>query len=180
MADVIRRGVTLTEALQEAAAIAPIGRAMLLCYELWHPTLAEPIRFVDDNAPLFATLEATAPRNASEEVEFLACPVSMQRPTESDSEASPTVSLSRPDVSGLLKGALDAARGSLVPWNLIERIFASDDLSTPAKLPPMSFELTSAEISGAAAKITAMMDDDAQVAIPKITFRREAYPGLSR
>lgn len=180
MADIQRRGVTLTEALQEAAAIAPIGRAMLLTWEMWHPSLAEPIRFVDDNAALMATLEATAPRNAGEEVEFLACPVSMERPTESDSEASPTVSLSRPDISGILKDALDAARGSLEPWSLIERVYASDDTSTPAKLPPMSFELTSAEISGAAAKLTAMMDDDGNVSIPRITFRREHYPGLAR
>jgi Domain of unknown function (DUF1833) len=180
MTDVIRRGVTLTEALQEAAAIAPIGRAMLLAYELWHPSLAEPIRFVDDNAALLATLEADAPRDASTEVEFIACPVSLQRPEESDGAASPTVSLARPDVGGLLKGALDAARGSLEPWTLIERVFASDDTSTPAKLPPMSFELTSADITGAAAKITALFDDDANVSIPRITFRRSDYPGLAR
>jgi Domain of unknown function (DUF1833) len=180
MPDIQRSGVTLTEALQEAAAIAPIGRAMLLCYELWHPSLAEPIRFVDDNAPLMATLEADAPRDASTEVEFIACPVSLQRPEESDSAASPTVSLARPDVSGILKGALDAARGTVEPWSLIERIYASDDTSTPAKLPPMSFELTTAEISGAAAKITAMFDDDANSAIPRISFRRNEYPGLQK
>ena len=178
--EITRRGVTLTQALQEAAAIAPIDRAMLLCYELWHPSLAEPIRFVDDNAPLLATLEADAPRDAGAEVEFIACPVSLQRPEESDSAASPTVSLSRPDVGGILKGALDAARGSLEPWSIIERLYASDDTSTPAKLPPMSFELTSADISGAAAKITAMFDDDSNVSVPRITFRRDQYPGLAR
>jgi hypothetical protein len=180
MPDVIRKGVTLTQALQEAAAIAPIDRAMLLTWEMYHPSMSEPIRFVDDNAPLFATLEATAPRNASEEVEFLACPVSMQRPDESDTAASPTVSLSRPDVSGILKGALDAARGMLDPWIIIERLYASDDTSRPHKDPPQSFELTTAEISGAAAKITAMFDDDASVAIPRITFRRQDYPGLQK
>lgn len=180
MPDIQRRGVTLTEALQEAAAIAPIDRAMLVCFELWHESLAEPIRFVDDNAPLMATLESTAPRNAGEEVEFLACPVSMERPTESDSEASPTVSLSRPDVGGVLKGALDAARGSLEPWEIIERLYASDELTTPAKLPPLILELTTAEISGAAAKITAQFEDTANIAIPRITFRRSEYPGLSR
>lgn len=180
MTDIVRKGVTLTQALQEAAAIAPIDRAMLLAYELYHPSLAEPIRFVNDNAALLATLEADAPRDASTEVEFIACPVNLQRPEESDTAASPTVSLARPDIGGILKGALDAARGSLVPWALIERIYASDDTSTPAKLPPMSFELMTADLTGAAAKITAMYDDDGNVSIPRITFRREEYPGLQK
>lgn len=180
MADITRKGVTLKEALQEAAAIAPLGRAMLYAYELWHVSMTEPIRFVNDKAALLATLEADAPRDASTEVEFISCPLDMQRPEESDTAASPTVSLGRPDVGGILKAALDTARGSLEPWTLIERLYASDETSGPAMLPPMTYELSSVDIAAAAGKLSASFDDDANIAIPAITFKRSEYPGLAR
>jgi len=180
MADIVRKGVTLTDELQEAAAIAPLGRAMLYAYELWHDSLAEPIRFVNDKAALLATLEADAPRDASTEVEFLACPLDRAPPEESDTAASPSVSLGRPDVSGILKAAFDAARGTLTTWTLIERLYASDNTSGPAMLPPLTYELTSGDVAGAAGKVAASYDDDANIAIPAITFKRSEYPGLQR
>jgi len=180
MPDIVRRGVTLSEALQEAAAIAPITRAMLYAYELWHPTLSEPVRFVNDVEPLVATLEADAPRDPSTSVEFLACPLTLERPEESDSAATPTIALSRPDVAGLLKPLFDAARGSLESWTLIERVYASDDTSGPAMLPTLSFELSAQDTAGAQGKLSANFDDDANVAVPRITFKREEYPGLMR
>lgn len=180
MADITRKGVTLTEALQEAATIAPVQRAMLYAYELWHPTLTEAFRFVNDKAPLLATLEDDAPRNAGEVVEFIACPLQLERPEESDTAATPTVALSRPDVAGILKPVFDAARGSIDEWILIERLYASDDTSTPAQLPPLAFELSNFEIEGAAARLTASFDDDANIAVPAIRFKRSEYPGLKR
>jgi hypothetical protein len=181
MADIVRRGVTLKESLQEAAASAPLGRAMLYAYELWHEDLSDAIRFVNDKAALLATLEADAPRDAGAEVEFMACPLeAAERPEESDTAASPSVSMSRPDVGGILKAALDEARDSLEPWTLIERLYASDDTSGPAMLPPLTYELSAAQIAGAAGKLTASFDDDSNEAIPRITFRREDYPGLAR
>jgi hypothetical protein len=176
----VRRGVSLSEAHAEAAAIAPLGRAMLYAYELWHESMTEPVRFVNDKAALLATLEVDAPRDASTEVEFLACPLEFDRPEESDTAASPSVTLSRPDVSGLLKAALDAARGSLEPWTLIERVFASDDTSGPATLPVLTLELSATDLAGSNGRITATMDDDANEAIPRITFTRAEYPGLAR
>jgi uncharacterized protein DUF1833 len=180
MTDIVRKGLTLKQDLQEAAAIAPLGRAMLYAYELWHETLAEPIRFVNDKADLLATLEADAPRNAGEEVEFIACPLDRAPPEESDTAASPSVSLGRPDVGGILKAAFDVARGSLATWTLIERLYASDNTSGPAMLPPLTYELTNGDVSGAAGKVTAAYDDDANIAIPAITFKRSEYPGLAR
>lgn len=180
MPDIERRGVTLTQALQEAAAIAPIGRAMLYAYELWHPTLAEPIRFVNDKADLLATLESDAPRDSGQEVEFIACPLALERPGENDTEQTPSVRMGRPDVANILKPALDAARGTLEPWTLIERLYASDDTGAPALLPVLQFEVNLAEIAGAAASLTASFDDEENDAVPRITFKRSEYPGLQR
>lgn len=180
MADITRRGVTLDNNLLEAAAIAPLRRAMLYAYELWHPLMTEPLRFVNDKADLPATLEAGAPRDASTQVEFIACPLTSERPEESDTAASPTIPLGRPDIGGLLKAALDTARGSLEPWTLIERLYASDNTSSPAMLPPLTYELTRGQISGNAGKLSASFDDDANEAVPRITFKRDEYPGLKR
>ena len=180
MPDIEREGVTLSEELQVAAAVAPAGRAVLYAYELWHPTMASPIRFVNDVVDLSATLESTAPRNASATVTFSACPLSLQRPEESDTAASPTVTLARPDVAGLLKPALDDARGDDREWQLIERVYVSDDLSAPAMLPPLIYEVLSVETSGAAASLTAAYGDWQSWAVPRTTFRLSEYPGLSR
>lgn len=180
MPDITRRGVTLTEAWQEAAAIAPVGRAILAAYELWHPSLSEPIRFVNDTEDLVATLEADAPRDAGVAVTFIACPVSMKRPEESDTASSPSLELSKPDVAGLMNEALKAAAGSLVPWTLIEREFASDDTSGPARLPPLSMELTSVTMGDSDLSIAAQYDDDFNLAIPRLTFKRSEYPGLMK
>lgn len=180
MPTIVRRGVSLSEAWQEGVASAPIKRVMLYAYELWHPTLTEPIRFVNDLADLVATLESTAPRDASTAVTFLACPLEMNRPEESDTAESPSVSLTRPDVAGLLKAARDNARGSTDPWTIIERVYASDVLSAPAQLPPQSFEITMSDLSGGTAQITASYDDEVSESVPRLTFKREEYPGLKR
>ena len=180
MPAIVRKGVTLAEALQEAAAVAPIYRQMLYAYELWHPTLAAPVYFVNDNDVLAAFIEATADRNPSTEVEFLSCVMSVTRPEESDQPEAPKISMSRPDLAGMMRPLLDVARGSLFPWVIIERVYASDDLSAPALLPPLEVELTSIDMVGSALQIAAQLDDDGTLAVPAITFRRAEYPGLQR
>ena len=180
MADITRHGILMTQAIQEAAAAAPVGRVMLAAYELNHSSLAAPIRFVNDRAALTATLEVTAPVNPGTTVEFLACPLERVVPEENDSAASPTVSLSRPDVSGILKVALDAARGSTDSWTLIERIYVSDDTTEPAFRPVRIYEITSFNLAGDMAQLSARYGDWVNISIPRTTFKRSTYPGLQR
>lgn len=175
-----RKGVALSEAAAEAIAVAPLQRAMLYCYEVWHPTMAEPIRVVRDYVPLLATLEATAPRNPSEEVEHLACSVRVERPEESDAAGAPEVSFTLANVNGLLKQALDAARGSRDVWEVTERVYSSDDTSGPAISPPLTLTFTSAVMKGGMATLVASFGDDpVNKSIPAITFKPEEYVGLS-
>jgi hypothetical protein len=182
MPDIIRRGVTMSEAALEAATRAPLGRVMLECYEVWHPqgTAAGPIRFVNDNQPFVGTLEANAPRNAGEEVEFIACPLEITKPTESDTEANPTVTMQRPDVAGLLRDGLDAARGSLIPWVIIERVYASDLPAELAFNPPRYYTIDSSTYGIGGANISATHADFANEGVPRLTFRRAEYLGLDR
>lgn len=175
-----RAGVTYSLAFAEAAAIARLEYLMLECYELWHPSFDEPIRIVNDVTAITATLEATAPRNAGEAVDFIAVMMSVDKPEESDTADNPSIALSRPDLSGILKNALDSARGSLEPWQIIERIYASNDLTAPAILPPRAYQVKTVTLSLAVSRMQANYDDHANEAVPRLTFKREFYPGLVR
>lgn len=172
------KAVRQSDAYKQAAAIAPVYRAMLFAYELWHPTLAAPVYFVNDDVDMTATIESTASRNAGTAQVFIGVRLAMQRPEESDSAGSPQVSLSREGISGVLASALATARGSLIPWELVERVYASDDLTGPAKLPVATYFLSAANLSAGGASVTAAYADPANVSVPRLTFRRESYPTL--
>ncbi|MEO8153556.1 MAG: DUF1833 family protein [Rhizobacter sp.] len=174
-----RKGVSLSEAYAEAAAVAPLQRAMLHCYEVWHPTMAEPIRVVRNYVPLMARLEADAPRNSGELVEHLACAVKVERPAESDAASEPELAFSIDNVNGLLKQALDQARGSRDLWEVIERVYASDDTSAPALLPTLRLTFTQAQMKDGLASLTASYGDPVNVSLPRITFKPEEYLGLA-
>ena len=174
-----RHGAQMSWEYLEAAAVAPITRAMLSAFELYHP-LSGRHRFVNDHVNLLATLEADAPADASTEVEWIAAPVTIGRPEESDSAATPEISLSLDNVAGLMAAELKLTRESLIPWELTERLYASDDTGGPAVLPPTVMLLSSVDISGNALAIKASFGDPANINVPRITFKRSEYPSLSR
>lgn len=176
-----RSGVSYSVAYAESAAIARLDDWALECYELYHPSFTGgPIRFVNDVVPVTCTLEATAPRDASTAADFAAVPMSISRPEESDTADNPSINLGRPDVSGLLKNALAAARGSLVPWELIERVYMASDKTAPHIMPPRKYQVKTVNISLANASMVANYGDHANEAIPRLTFKRQYYPGLVR
>lgn len=174
-----RKGVRISEAYAAAAVSAPVQRAMLSAYELWHPTLAAPVRVVHNPDPIVATLEATAPRNPGEAVEFFAAWVQVGRLEESDGAASPEIQIQIDNVSGPMSDALDVARGSRELWEVIERVYASDDLSGPAQLPVLRLTLTAAGLAGPLCEFKASHGDPVNIDIPSVTFIPEEYPGIT-
>lgn len=175
-----RHGVTLSQALHEAAVASPVTRMMLSTFELWHESFAEPIYVVNDHENLTAFKEAAAERDAGLQVEYLACAVTISRPEESDQAGTPEITVSVDNVSGLLSDALRAARGSIEPWELIERVYASDDLSGPAIDPPLKVMVTGVDMDGETVTLRASFGDPVNVAVPRLTFKRSEYPGLVR
>lgn len=172
-------GAQLAQAYLEAAAVAPINRAVLSAFELYHP-LSGRHRFVANHEDLTATLEADAPADAGTAVLWLAAPLTINRPEQSDSAATPEISITLDNVAGVMSAELKKTRGLLVPWVITERIYATDDTSGPLVLPPTVMNVTSAAIAGDALNLTASFGDPANVSVPRITFKRTEYPGLAR
>jgi hypothetical protein len=171
------RGVQLSEALAQSAAIAPITYAMLSAFEVRHPS--QPvIRFVNNPEPIWATLEATAAVDANALVKFVACSVQRTRPEESADAGTPEISITISNVSGVVTSALNASRGSLIPWMITERLYASNDLTGPAILPPITMEISKVQVYGSYITLTASYRDPTNIAIPKLTFKLAEYPGI--
>jgi hypothetical protein len=176
-----RHGVSHSEALHEAAFVAPAGRVMLTAYELFHSIgTVEPIYIVNDDEPFTGTKEAGAARDPGAAVEYLASHVEDGRPEESDAAPAPEIALKVGNVSGVMTSALRAARGSLEPWELVVREYASDDPSGPSTLPPMRLLATGVDADGESITLRAGYGDVANVSVPTITFKRSEHPGLVR
>jgi hypothetical protein len=177
-------GLSLSQALVQAATAAPAHRARLCCYELMHASRTYPIRVVNDTVPLVATLEADAPRDASSEVTFSACRVSADIADESPDSPAGQVDLRIDNVSGhimdMLRSALNhpSAAVRAAPWELIERVYVSDETDGPAILPVFKVTPIRVTVSGAAAVISCRARNPSNRSIPAITFTPESYPGL--
>lgn len=177
-----RHGVSLSDAAKRAAAIAPLGRTMLSTFEFYHPigTPEGAIYVVNNKVNFTATKEADATRDPGADIEFIAIDIVDQRPEESDAAAKPEIQFAVGNVSGLLSDATRRARGSLVPWELIERVYAADDTSGPSQLPPLALLVSNIDVIATVATLTASFGDDANVSVPSTYLRRRDYPGLVR
>jgi hypothetical protein len=171
-------GIQLSEALAEAAAIAPADRAIISVLEFSHPS-ASAIRITDHPNGVIVTHEATAPLGPSGTVVYYEAPVTVSIPEESPNAASPRITITLSMLNSEIRAALEATRSSLLPWTVTERLYASDDLTAPARMPPLTLEVQSVEMGGGpSATITCGFGEPAQRAVPRITFRSSQYPGL--
>lgn len=160
--------------------MAPADRAILDTFELYHPVLAEAVRVVHNFEDIDATLEADAPREAGEEVNFIACAVRTTRSEESDTAASPEITLQVDNVSGIMSDALKMSRESLEPWELIHRIYCDDDFTGPAIVPPLRLQVLTVDVTTTTVTLHCQYADFVNTAVPVATFKLSEYPGLDQ
>jgi len=172
---ITKHGVTFEDAYTEAAAVAYAGRVMLDCFSLEHPDMPDVLYFVNDLQPFVGTIPGV-----SNPVTFEACPVRIGRPEESDQASTPEIKLEVDNVSGQISDALDLIRGSVEPWILTNYLFASDDATAPAVMPPTVMEVTDVSYDETSGSLSGSFGDAGNFAIPRLTFKRDAYPALSR
>ena len=168
-----QHGVSLSEAYAEAAAAAPVHRVMLATYELSHPWFEQPLYIVNDFDPFMATLET------SEEVQFVPCPVEVVGPEESDAQKAPTVSVRIDGVSTFIAQQMDLAAQSMAKITLVERIYASDDPSAPAIMPPLRLTLRDVQVGETTVTAEAGFADHVNRGFPSRDYLAREYPGLS-
>jgi hypothetical protein len=172
-------GVQTSLAYREAMAVSPIGRAVLYLLEVYHPALPDgALRFALNHEDVTATLEADAPRDAGTAQLHLALPLGFQLPTESDGSAAPGLRMWIDGVSSHVTDSLDATVETLDDTELILRVYASDDLNAPAKLPVLRMPLRSTTVGEERVVVTAAFTDPVNEAFPRKTFTRREYPGL--
>lgn len=166
-------GVSLSDALKEAATYAPAERVVLATYEFTHSTFTSRALIVVAHEALTAITED------NDEVTFQ--PVAGLRHKgfeESDQASTPTLSLYIDGLSLDLVDKLDLALGTLEPVGLIERIYVSDDLTSPALLPPAKAYIRTGNVTETRVSLEAGFGDPANQPFPRKTYTRKEYPGL--
>lgn len=180
-----RRGVQLSEALAEAYAVAPEDVVILHTLEFLHSAFVDDdgnpsaARIVKAHDPITATLESTAPVNASEAVMFVGVDFEFSLPDEGDDGSVPEIQVKIDNVAKYLIPYLDLASESLDPITVIYRPYLSTDLSLPHVLPPLKMTLRGISADVFAVTATASFGDLANRRFPFLTYKKAKFPGLS-
>jgi len=178
-------GLKVSQAYAEAMSSELITRVMVLCYEFNHPEFVdengdqEAIRIVNEYLDMTMTLEPGAPMNGGEAVLFTALPCRVSGPNEGDSGEAQGISLEVDGVSGELVERLRLALNSSAPVTVMERIYASDDLSGPAQLPVLQMILRNVSVGDVTVTANPTFFDASNNPFPRTEYSKEEYAGLA-
>ena len=168
---------TLSEVLKEAYASAPAGVIIHHTLELRHPAFSAPIRVVRDHVNLTATLEASAPVDASTAVLFQAFNFEFTKPDISPNGV-PQMTVEIDNVNQVIVANLEAALTSADMIEATYREFISTDLSVPQNDPPIHMTIMNALADAFKVKSTAGFLDLINRRFPVDEYDSETFPGL--
>lgn len=169
---------TLSAALTEAYASAPIDEVIYHTLEIWHPTFSVPIRVVRDFAALDARLEASAPRDPGDVVTFTAYAFDLVPPDQTTS-GLPQCAIEIDNVDPEITRQIDAASSSTDQITAIYRAFISDALDDgPENDPPVELTLITVSATPFRIRATAGFPDLLNRKFPKLEYDLETFPGL--
>lgn len=174
-----RAGVQLSEAIAEAYASATVGDPVLITLELHHPSFTAPARVVNDYRTLTATLEADAPYNAGEAVEFIGVPFRYTKPEQSDSGAPAAVGIEIDNVSLAITELLLQAIESDEPVLVIEREYLPSDTSAPHVLPVLQLEMGGIQVGVETVSAQLTFGNLTNRKFPATQYTAENAPGLA-
>ena len=168
---------TLSQALKEAYAAAPDSVVAYHTLEIYHPSFTQPIRVVRDFVDLQATLESTAPRDASQSVTFIGFGFDIV-PPEVSATGVPQCQITIDNVSRDIVANLELAIASNQPITVIYRLFLSSDLSAPQNNPPMTLTIISMSADVFKVTATATFGDLVNKRFPSQMYTTDRFPGL--
>lgn len=169
---------TLQDALSEAYASAPSSEIVMHTLEIRHPTFTQPIRVVRDYNDFTATLEADAPLNAGESVNFVGMAFDFVLP-EVSKATSPEIEISLDNVSAELIAYLDSAANSADLIEVTYRPYLYSDPSGPQMDPPMTLIVRSVTADVFRVRARAGFADIANRKFPNQVYDTSRFPGLS-
>lgn len=170
---------SLTQAIKEAYASAPIDVVTLHTVELRHPAFTTPIRVVLDHADLTAKLEATAPVDPGASVTFVAYAFNFERPAV-EKTGNPEVLLTIDDVSEEIKANIELANAGTDKIEMTYRPYLSTDLNGPQMDPPLHLVVTHVNADLFQVTARASFGDDDNRQFPGEDYTATRFPGLIR
>lgn len=169
---------TLSLALKEAYASANQD-VIYYTLEFRHDLLPDPIRVVHDYNDLVATLEATAPINAGQEVTFTRFAFDAKKP-EVSPNGVPTMEVTIDNVSRQIVAAIEYVMGSSKPIKATFREFVSSDLSCPANDPPLHFDVLSISVTVFQVSMKLGFVNLMNKQFPTLAYESETFPSLAQ
>lgn len=171
---------TLSDAIREAYASAPVDEVIYHTLEIWHPSFTQPIRVVRDRDALDARIEAGAARNAGEIVTFIAWGFDIVPPDQT-STGVPQAVIEIDNVSREITAQLDLAVQDTDPVTAIYRAYLSDALDDgPENDPPLELTLLSVTADMFRIRATAGFPNLLNKQFPALEYDLETFPGLAR
>ena len=156
----------LSAALAEAYASAPTSVVILHTLEFRHSAFSAPIRVVMDHQNLTATLEAGAPANPGEAVEFLAYAFDVKLP-DASSGRMPELEITIDNIDQVIEENIELAAGSTEKIEVTYRPYLSTDLT--------HVEATVFQVSARAG-----FRNLGNLGFPNQDYTAERFPGLVR
>lgn len=168
----------LSEALKEAYASAPSNIVVISTLEIRHPAFAEPIRVVNDYAPVDAMLESNAPLNPGQVVTFQAFSFELTLPEVMD-KGVPELGIKIDNVSREIIRNIELAIPQPDKLEVTYRAYLSNDLmSGPHNDPPLHLTIVSIEADALAINAKASVADFINKKFPSKEYDETRFPGL--
>lgn len=169
---------TLKQAVREAYASAPAGVVALATLEMRHPAFTQPLRAVKDNKDWQFRLEASAPVDAGQLVQFQQLNFDIEHP-EMSSVGVADLQIAIDNVDPAISLQVMAASKSTEPVVCTLRVYLSTDPSGPQNDPPIHFTLR--QVSVDVYKVSGVCDlgDFKNRPTPYDVYSIDTHPGLA-
>jgi hypothetical protein len=168
----------LSEAIKEAYASAPSDIVVVNTLEMRHPAFTTPIRDVADYAPVTARLEAAAPVDGGEMVEFQPFAFEFTLP-EVMEKGVPEMAIRIDNVSREIMANIELAMPLPDKLEVTYRAFLSNDLAFgPHNDPPLHLTITSIEADAMTISARASIADFVNKKFPGEEYDERKFPGL--
>jgi len=165
--------------LNTVRASAPGGVVVVETLEVLHDSFPAPIRVTNQLEAFAATLEASAPLNASEEVTFQPAYFELVLPNANNG-GTEVIDVNITNIDQVAADRMEIAILNPGPVTLIFRVYLSTDTSAPAINPPTRLNIESAVADHVSLRAKARNADNINRKFPGWVYNTFDHPGLAR